>query len=94
MLIPKSPKKQMIKLVQITESSGHYNLREIVVNSSHIISMTADENVAGLHANGKLPEGLHQAQQFSRVSLANGREITVVGSPDVLGQKVKNVLHG
>lgn len=94
MLIPKSPKKQMIKLVQVIESSGHYNLREVVINSSHIVSMVPDENVAGLHANGKLPEGLHQAQQFSRISLTNGREITVVGSPDMLGQKVKNILHG
>ncbi len=94
MLIPKTPQKHMIKLVQVMESSGHYNLREVVLNSAHIVSMTPDENVAGLHANGKLPEGLHQAQQFSRLSLTNGREITVVGSPDMLGQKVKNILHG
>jgi len=41
-----------------------------------------------------LPEGLHSAQQFSRVSLANGREIVVVGTPDIIGQKAKKVLHG
>ena len=56
--------------------------------------MVGDNFSAGLHANGKLPEGLHEAQQFSKVSLANGKEITVVGSPDMLGQKVKNILHG
>ncbi len=92
MLIQKKPK--MIKLVEVVESGGHYNLREIVLNSAHIISMVGDNFSAGLHANGKLPEGLHEAQQFSKVSLVNGKEITVVGSPDMLGQKVKNILHG
>jgi len=93
MLIPKQ-KKQMIKLVEVVENSGQYNLREIVINSAHIISMVSDDFSAGLHANGKLPEGLHSAQQFSRVSLANGREIVVVGTPDIIGQKAKKVLHG
>jgi hypothetical protein len=94
MLISKKSKKQMIKLVEVVENRGQYNLREIILNSAHIISMTSDNFSAGLHANGKLPEGLHEAQQFSTVSLINGKEITVVGSPDILGQKVKNVLHG
>ena len=94
MLIQKKKQKTMIKLVEVVENSGHFNLREIVLNSSQIVSMVFDEQCAGLHANGKLPEGLHEAQQFSRVSLVNGKEITVVGSPDMLGQKVKKVLHG
>ena len=93
MLIPKQ-KKQMIKLVEIVKSSGQYNLREIIINSAHIISMVADDFSAGLHANGKLPEGLHSAQQFSRVSLVNGREIVVVGAPDIIGQKAKKILRG
>ena len=74
MLIPKQ-KKQMIKLVEVVENSGQYNLREIVINSAHIISMVSDDFSAGLHANGKLPEGLHSAQQFSRVSLANAERL-------------------
>jgi len=84
----------MIKLVEVVESGGQYNLREIVINSAHIISMVSDDFSAGLHANGKLPEGLHSAQQFSRVSLVNGKEIVVVGTPDIIGAKAKNILHG
>jgi len=84
----------MIKLVEIVKSSGQYNLREIIINSAHIISMVADDFSAGLHANGKLPEGLHSAKQFSRVSLVNGREIVVVGAPDIIGQKAKKILRG
>ena len=87
-------KKRMIKLVEIVSHHDQYHLREIIVNSAHIISMIADDQSAAVHASGKLPEGLHQAQQFSRVSLANGREIVVVGTPDVIGAKAKKVLHG
>ncbi len=94
MLISKKPKKQMIKLVEVTQNNENYNLREVVVNSTHIVSMVADDFCAGLHANGKLPTGLHEAQQFSRVTLVNGKEIVAVGSPDMIGQKVKNILHG
>ena len=93
MLIQKQ-KKQMIKLVEVIEDSGQYNLREIVINSAHIISMVSDDFSAGLHANGKLPEGLHSAQQFSRVSLVNGKQVVVVGTPDMIGAKAKKVLHG
>ena len=84
----------MIKLVEVVETGDQYNLREIVINSAHIISMVSDDFSAGLHANGKLPEGLHSAQQFSRVSLVNGKEIVVVGTPDIIGAKAKNILHG
>ena len=93
MLISKQ-KKQMIKLVEVVNNSGHYNLREIVVNGAHIMSMVSDDHSAGLHTNGKLPEGLHEAQQFSKITFTNGKEITVVGSPDLIGTKAKNVLHG
>jgi hypothetical protein len=47
-----------------------------------------------LHANGKLPEGLHEAQQFSRITFTNGKEIVVIGTPDLIGVKAKKVLHG
>jgi hypothetical protein len=84
----------MIKLVEVVKSGDTFSLRELVVNSMHILTIEDDNNMAGLHANGRLPEGLHQAQKFSVVSLSNGHRITVVGTPDMLGQKAKNVLHG
>jgi hypothetical protein len=84
----------VIKLIEVVAASGQYNLREIVINSAHIISMVSDDFSAGLHASGKLPEGLHSGQQFSRISLVDGKEIVVVGTPDIIGQKAKKVLHG
>jgi hypothetical protein len=95
MMINRKP-KQMIKLVQVDfdEGSGHYHLREIVVNSLHIVSMVYDDYHAALHANGRLPEGLHEAQQFSKIMLTNGKEIIAVGSPDTINLKAKKILHG
>ena len=93
MLIQKQ-KKQMIKLVEITQSLDQFHLREIIVNSAHITSIIPDDLMAGKHVNGKLPEGLHEAQQFSKVSFVNGKEIVVVGSPESVGIKAKKVLHG
>ena len=92
----KEQKKKMIKLVEVLKQNETMcSMREIVVNTSHIVSMTNDTYYAGLHAEGKMPAGLHEAQQFSRVTFTNGREITVVGSPDIVGNKAKkNVLHG
>ena len=84
----------MIKLVEVVENAAQFTLREIVINSAHVMSMMTDERCAGLHANGKLPEGLHAAQQFSKITFTNGKEITVVGSPDIIGTKAKNILHG
>jgi hypothetical protein len=92
MLIQKKPK--MIKLVEVVNVGGTFSLREVVVNSAHILTIESDNGMAGLHANGRLPEGLHQAQQFSKVSLSNGKEMTVIGTPSAIGQKAKNVLHG
>tara|TARA_Y100001938_G_C7948392_1_gene357962 strand:- start:126 stop:380 length:255 start_codon:yes stop_codon:yes gene_type:complete len=84
----------MIKLVEVVDTGAGFNLKEIVVNSVHILTIEADTQMAGLHANGRLPEGLHGAQQFSKVSLSNGKQLTVIGTPAMIGQKAKNVLHG
>jgi len=90
-----SPNKaRMIKLVEVVSGNNQYHLREIIINSTHIVSMITDNHYSGLHASGKLPEGLHEAQQFSKVTFTNGKEIVVVGSPDVVGGKAKKILHG
>ncbi|MAE81375.1 MAG: hypothetical protein CMB80_01475 [Flammeovirgaceae bacterium] len=84
----------MTKLVQIVLEHGQYHLREIIINSTHITSIIPDNSMAGLNANGKLPEGLHEAQQFSKITFTNGKEIVAVGNPDMIGAKTKKVLHG
>ena len=63
--------RQMIKLVEVAHNrySDQFHLNEIIVNSAHIVSIRSDQETAGIHAKGLLPEGLHEAQQFSRLPL-------------------------
>jgi len=87
--------RQMIKLVEVVYDGAHqYHLQEIIVNSSQIVSIKPDDHMAGAHAKGNLPAGLHEAQQFSKVTFTNGKEIVAVGTPEMIGKKTKKVLHG
>ena len=93
------PKKQMLKLVEVLLPTNNRDgtsayLRETFINSDHIISITQDVNAAALHAEGRMPSGLHDAQQFSKLSLSNGQEMVVVGTPSLIQSKAKKVLHG
>ena len=87
-------KTKMINVVQVVCEHHHISLREIIINSAHIVSMVGDPEMAAKHANGKLPTGLHEAQEFSRIKLANGETISVIGSPNLIKEKTKNLLLG
>jgi len=87
-------KSKMINVVQVVCEHQQISLREIVINSAHIISMVGDPEMAAKHASGKLPTGLHEAQEFSRIKLANGDTISVIGSPNLIKDKTKNLLLG
>ena len=86
--------QKMINVVQVVCEEQQISLREIVINSAHIVSMVGDPELAAKHANGKLPTGLHEAQKFSRITLANGEQISVIGSPNLIKEKAKNLLCG
>jgi hypothetical protein len=87
-------KKKMINLVEVVQQSDRFILREIIVNPSHVVSVSPDEDAAALNAYGKLPDGLHPAQQFSKVKLVDGQTVRVVGNPGVIGDKTKKLLFG
>ena len=84
----------MINLVEVIQQKDRVFLREIIINPSHVVSVVPDEDAAALHASGRLPDGLHDAQQFSKVQLADGRTVRVVGNPGVIGNKTKKLLFG
>ena len=71
-----------------------WTLRTVIINETQITSITPCDQMMFLLAQGKLPDGLHESQQFSKINLIDGREIIVVGPPAVIGEKVRKVLHG
>jgi len=84
----------MINVIQVVSEHQHFSLREIVINSAHIISMVGDPEMAAKHASGKLPSDLHEAQEFSKIKLANGDQICVIGSPNLIKEKSQKLLFG
>ena len=64
----------MINLVEVVQQNERVFLREIIINPSHVVSVVPDEDSAAMNANGKLPDGLHAAQQFSKVKLVDGKQ--------------------
>ena len=87
-------KKKMINLVEVVQEKDRFILRELIVNPNHVVSVVPDVDAAALNAYGKLPDGLHPAQQFSKVKLVDGQTVRVVGNPGVIGNKTKKLLFG
>tara|TARA_Y100000310_G_C20683069_1_gene817213 strand:+ start:1757 stop:2041 length:285 start_codon:yes stop_codon:yes gene_type:complete len=71
-----------------------WTLRTIIVNENQITSITPCDHMLFLLSQGKLPSGLHEAQQFSKINFSDGREIIAVGTPNLINDRVKKVLHG
>lgn len=81
----------MIELVEVLyhRASDSFSLRSVAINPNHIVSMSSSDEYIMLHAKKKLPEGLHDAQQFMKVHLTNGNHIIVCGTPQIIHEKIK-----
>jgi len=82
-------KSKMIDVVEIVSSRDHYFLRETTINPNHIVSMRASEEHMLLHTQGKLPTGLHDAQEFVKISFSNGKTIVAIGSSQIINEKIR-----
>ena len=77
----------MKKLIEVTQNSAiakTYSLREVFVNPEFVVSLTPDTNTKRLLTEGRLPEGLSNQTEFTRVTIhkgATGQEMVVVGNP-------------
>ena len=81
-------------------SDKEYALREIYVNSKHVIMLRPDKHLKN-NKKIKLPEGLHPSQEYTIIYMNRGHsgiEITVVGDIDMIESKLnaskKEVLKG
>ena len=100
----------IVKLVEISKSSElselgkkeeSYLLKEIFVNSEHVVCLREDETLKRSLKEGKLVKGLEERQSFTRVYLNRGQsgiDLTVVGETAIIGQKLglheKELLKG
>jgi hypothetical protein len=92
-------------LVRLTEayqipSSVNYGLREISINPANVVAIRAEDSAKQALSEGRMPDGISQAAQFSRVYLntgGNGLNVLVIGDQTTLEQKfasTKKLLKG
>jgi DNA topoisomerase VI subunit A len=91
---------EIAKDLNITEGKT-YKLREVYINSEHVVLMREDDHSLRLLNENQLPSGLDKRQRFTRISLqkgSSGQEIVVVGTPEMVEQKLfsvgKKVIRG
>jgi len=81
----------IIKLVEIFEIGGtsnraltSYSLREVFINSVHVVCLREDLSMKRKLEANLLPEDMNPNQQFTKVSLNRGHsgiDLVVVGPP-------------
>ena len=75
--------KKLIEVMQNSATTKSYSLREVFVNPDFVVSLVPDTNTKRLLLEGRLPDGINSAAEFTRVILhkgSSGQEMVVVGS--------------
>ena len=81
----------MIRLIEVYKILNEFRLREVYVNSKHVVAMRQDDRMLGLLSEGKLPDGIDQAQSFTKLYVDRGNagiDITVVGDLGSIKEKL------
>jgi hypothetical protein len=90
---------KFIELFQKPTSGAKWGLREVMVNPEFVVCMRPDERAPVLLSEGKLPEGLAESTQFTKVQMSRGTggiDLTVVGDVITVQKlmSIKKILKG
>lgn len=83
----------LVRLMEVFEmpSEGRYGLREVSINPEHIVAVRQDFAATSALKEGRMPEGLSSAAQFSRIYLnTSNLNVVVVGSPELIEEKARS----
>jgi hypothetical protein len=92
-------------LVKLTEaihdpSTNRYSLREVMVDSNHVVAVREDPSMASALHEGRISDGLSSQTRFSRLYVGGGQyglNLLIIGSPDLIQEKLsssRTVLKG
>ncbi len=84
-------------LVRLTEAvednfSRSWVLKEVSVNPRHVVAVRPDHSALKALQENRMPSGLSQATEFTRVYLDTGGaglSVLVVGSQDIIEDKLR-----
>ncbi len=83
--------KKLIEVVQNSATSKTYSLREVFVNPEFVVSLVPDGHTQRLLKEGRLPDGLTENIEFTRVTIhkgASGMEMVVIGDTNAVRSKL------
>ena len=94
-----------VKLTEIYSvgngSEKTFSVRQIYINSSHVVCMREEQALKNILAEGRLIDGLDKRQNFTRMTVNNNsmqQDILVIGAIDEIYNKfhteAKNLLRG
>jgi hypothetical protein len=91
----------MVKLIEVIKNLQSFELREVFINPSHVVSLREDNHMKRNLVEGKMPHDLDTRQDFTKLTLDKGSvglELTIVGGPSLIESKLKKtekeLLHG
>ena len=83
--------RKLVEVVQNSATNKTYSLREEFVNPEFVVSLVPDSNTKRLLTEGRLPDGLDNNLEFTRVTVhkgASGLEMVVVGNASDIKTKL------
>ena len=84
---------ELFKQNRFTSSDNSYNMRPVYVNPDFVVCLREDIQTLRMLQEGNisLPEGLDSRHEFTKLHINSGNssfDITVVGSPDMVEEKL------
>ena len=82
----------MVKFVEIVKDINNFSLREVFINSAHVVSLREDNFMKQHLKEGRLPSDLDLRQDFTKIVLnkgTTGQELVVIGTPSLVESKLK-----
>ena len=80
----------IVKLIELKNTNGNYNLNEVYLNPEHVVSIRP----VSLSVNeSQFPAGLDKSAELSRIMVNygnNGTTMIVTGSPDMVERKIND----
>jgi len=81
----------MVKLVEVQALLDEFRLSEVYVNPEHVVAMRRDDRMVQNLREGKLPNGLNESQNFTKLYIDRGQvgiDVTVVGDVEAVREKL------
>lgn len=88
----------LVKLTEVcqkntlTSSQNEYSLRDVFINPEHVVMIREDSRLGQINESKSLLPNMDKSHKFTKLTINRGQtgtEIIVVGSPQLVEQKLQ-----